>query len=130
MHLDDGAAATLAALEHTGPAIYNIADDDPAPVRDWLPVLADALGAKPPRHVPTWLARLFAGPAAVVMRNRSPRRLQRQSEARTRLDAAIPQLAPGLPRHLLGDRGRRRTRARPRPRTDPGARLSTCPAAR
>jgi nucleoside-diphosphate-sugar epimerase len=67
MHLDDGAAATVAALERSGPAIYNIADDDPAPVRDWLPVLADALGAKPPRHVPTWLARLFAGPAAVVM---------------------------------------------------------------
>ncbi len=67
MHLDDGAAATVAALEHSGPAIYNIADDDPAPVRDWLPVLADALGAKPPRHVPTWLARLVAGPAAVVM---------------------------------------------------------------
>ncbi|MEN3360849.1 MAG: hypothetical protein V7637_4831 [Mycobacteriales bacterium] len=67
MHLDDGAAATVAALEHPGPAIYNIVDDEPAPVRDWLPVLADALGAKPPRHVPTWLARLFAGPAAVVL---------------------------------------------------------------
>jgi 2-alkyl-3-oxoalkanoate reductase len=67
LHLDDGAAATVAALEHSGPAIYNIVDDEPAPVRDWLPVLADALGAKPPRHVPTWLARLVAGPAAVVM---------------------------------------------------------------
>jgi nucleoside-diphosphate-sugar epimerase len=67
LHLDDGAAATVLALEHTGPAIYNIVDDDPAPLRDWLPVLADALGAKPPRHAPTWLARLIAGPAAVVM---------------------------------------------------------------
>jgi nucleoside-diphosphate-sugar epimerase len=67
MHLDDGAAATVAALEHSGPAIYNIVDDEPAPVRDWLPVLANALGAKPPRHVPTWLARLIAGPAAVVL---------------------------------------------------------------
>jgi len=67
LHLDDGAAATVAALEHSGPAIYNIVDDDPAPVRDWLPVLANALGAKPPRHAPTWLARLLAGPAAVVL---------------------------------------------------------------
>ena len=67
LHLDDGAAATVLALEHAGPAIYNIVDDEPAPVRDWLPVLANALGAKPPRHVPTWLARLIAGPAAVEL---------------------------------------------------------------
>jgi 2-alkyl-3-oxoalkanoate reductase len=67
LQLDDGAAATVAALEHSGPAIYNIVDDEPAPVRDWLPVLANALGANPPRHVPAWLARLFAGQAAVVM---------------------------------------------------------------
>jgi len=55
------------ALEHDGPAIYNIVDDEPAPVREWLPVLADALGAKPPRHVPVWLARLIAGDVAVMM---------------------------------------------------------------
>ena len=52
LHLDDGAAATVLALEHAGPAIYNIVDDEPAPVRDWLPVLASALGARPPRHAP------------------------------------------------------------------------------
>jgi nucleoside-diphosphate-sugar epimerase len=67
IHLDDAAAATVLALEHDGPAIYNIVDDDPAPVREWLPVLAGALGAKPPRRVPRWLARLFAGEAAVMM---------------------------------------------------------------
>jgi nucleoside-diphosphate-sugar epimerase len=67
IHLDDAAAATVLALEHDGPAIYNIVDDEPAPVREWLPVLADALGAKPPRHVPVWLARLIAGDAAVMM---------------------------------------------------------------
>ena len=71
LHLDDGAAATVLALEHPGPAIYNIVDDEPAPVRDWLPVLAAALGAKPPRHAPTWLARLVAGPAAVEMATRA-----------------------------------------------------------
>jgi len=67
VHLEDGAAAAVLALEHDEPAIYNIVDDEPAPVREWLPVLAQALGAKPPRHFPKWLARLFAGEAAVVM---------------------------------------------------------------
>ena len=67
IHLDDAAAATVLALEHEGPAIYNIVDDEPAPVRDWLPVLAATLGAKPPRHFPVWLARLIAGDVAVMM---------------------------------------------------------------
>jgi nucleoside-diphosphate-sugar epimerase len=67
IHLEDAAAATVLALEHDGPGIYNIADDEPAPVREWLPVLAQALGARPPRRVPIWLARLLAGEAVVVM---------------------------------------------------------------
>ena len=67
IHLDDAAAATVLALEHDGPGIYNIVDDEPAPVREWLPVLANVLGAKPPRHFPRWLARLFAGEAGVLM---------------------------------------------------------------
>jgi nucleoside-diphosphate-sugar epimerase len=67
IHLEDAAAATVLALEHDGPAVYNIVDDEPAPVREWLPVYAQALGAKPPRRVPKWVARVFAGEAAVVM---------------------------------------------------------------
>jgi 2-alkyl-3-oxoalkanoate reductase len=67
IHLDDAAAATVLALEHDGPGIFNIVDDEPAPVREWLPVLAEALGAGPPRRFPRWLARLIAGEAAVVM---------------------------------------------------------------
>jgi nucleoside-diphosphate-sugar epimerase len=67
IHLEDAAAATVLALEQDGPAIYNIVDDEPAPMREWLPVLAQALDAKPPRRFPTWLARLIAGEAAVVM---------------------------------------------------------------
>jgi len=67
IHVEDAAAATVLAIEHEGPAIYNIVDDDPAPVREWLPVLAQALGAKPPRRLPAWLVRLFAGEATVVM---------------------------------------------------------------
>jgi 2-alkyl-3-oxoalkanoate reductase len=71
IHLDDAAAATVLALEADGAGVYNIVDDEPAPVREWLPVLADALGAKPPRRVPRWLARLFAGEAVVAMATES-----------------------------------------------------------
>jgi 2-alkyl-3-oxoalkanoate reductase len=67
IHLDDAASATVAALDHVGPAVYNITDDEPAATRDWLPVLAQVLGAKPPRHVPTWLARLIMGGALAMM---------------------------------------------------------------
>jgi nucleoside-diphosphate-sugar epimerase len=67
VHIDDAARATLAAIEQGTPGIYNIVDDEPAPVSEWLPTLAAAAGAKPPRRVPAWLARLIAGPAAVAM---------------------------------------------------------------
>jgi nucleoside-diphosphate-sugar epimerase len=67
IHLDDAAAATVLALENGRSGIYNIVDDQPAPVREWLPVLAEALGAKPPRRLPRWLARLFAGEAVVML---------------------------------------------------------------
>jgi 2-alkyl-3-oxoalkanoate reductase len=67
IHLDDAAAATVLALEHDGAGLYNIVDDEPAPARDWLPVLASALGAKPPRHVPSWLARLLMGEGLAMM---------------------------------------------------------------
>ena len=72
IHLEDAAAATVLALDHEDPAIYNIVDDEPAPVREWLPVLAKAVGAKPPRRLPTWLARLLVGEAAVVMGTEVP----------------------------------------------------------
>jgi 2-alkyl-3-oxoalkanoate reductase len=61
IHLDDAAAATVAAIERGKPGIYNIADDDPAPVSDWLPYLAEIVGAKPPMTVPQGLARVVAG---------------------------------------------------------------------
>jgi 2-alkyl-3-oxoalkanoate reductase len=71
IHLDDAAAATVLALEHDKAGIYNIVDDEPAAMREWLPVLANVLGAKPPRHFPRWLARLFAGEALVMMATES-----------------------------------------------------------
>jgi 2-alkyl-3-oxoalkanoate reductase len=67
IHLEDAAAATVLALDAEGPAVFNITDDEPAPMRDWLPVLADALGAKPPYHVPGWLGRLFMGKTLPMM---------------------------------------------------------------
>jgi 2-alkyl-3-oxoalkanoate reductase len=67
IHLDDAAAATVLALEHGRPGLYNITDDEPAPMRDWLPALAAALGARPPRHIPVWLARLIMGKGLVMI---------------------------------------------------------------
>jgi nucleoside-diphosphate-sugar epimerase len=71
VHLDDAAAATVLALERGEPGVYNVVDDEPAPVREWLPALAAAIGAKPPRRVPRWLARLAAGEAGVVLMTES-----------------------------------------------------------
>jgi nucleoside-diphosphate-sugar epimerase len=67
IHLDDAAAATIAAIERGAPGIYNIVDDEPAPLAAWLPELASSLGAKPPRRVPVWLGRLAAGEVGVSM---------------------------------------------------------------
>src|SRR5262245_23831783 len=67
VHIEDAAAATVAAVEHGQPGIYNVVDDEPAPVREWLPALASALGAKPPRRIPRWLARLAAGEIAAII---------------------------------------------------------------
>jgi 2-alkyl-3-oxoalkanoate reductase len=67
IHIDDAAAATVIAVERGRPGIYNIVDDEPAPEREWLPVLASALDAKPPRRIPRWLGRLAAGEAATLM---------------------------------------------------------------
>ncbi len=66
VHVADAAAATLVAAERGASGVYNVVDDEPTPVRDWLPAVAQLLGAKPPRRVPAWLARLLAGPYAVA----------------------------------------------------------------
>jgi nucleoside-diphosphate-sugar epimerase len=63
-HVDDAAAATVLAVEHGLSGIYNIVDDEPAKVSEWLPYLAEAVGAKPPLRMPVWLGRLLAGDAA------------------------------------------------------------------
>jgi 2-alkyl-3-oxoalkanoate reductase len=65
IHLNDAATATIAAVEQGGNGVYNVVDDDPAPVAVWLPYLAEVVGARPPMHVPAWLGRLAAGEVPV-----------------------------------------------------------------
>ncbi len=67
IHIEDAARATVAAIDRADRGIYHICDDEPAPVHDWLPELAAALGARPPFRVPKWVGRLAAGDAAVTM---------------------------------------------------------------
>jgi len=67
LHVEDAAGATVAALGRGAPGVYNVVDDEPAPLHEWLPVYADALGAKLPRRVPVWLAKLVAGGSVAAM---------------------------------------------------------------
>ena len=67
VHIADAAEATVAAVTSGRPGIYNIVDDDPAPVAEWLPAAAAAIGAPEPRHVPRWLGRIFAGEVGAIM---------------------------------------------------------------
>jgi nucleoside-diphosphate-sugar epimerase len=82
VHIDDAAGAIAAALDRGAPGTYNVVDDEPAPLHEWLPVYAEALGAKPPRRVPAWLARLAVGrdlaSAALEMRGASNARAKRE----------------------------------------------------
>jgi nucleoside-diphosphate-sugar epimerase len=67
IHIDDAAAATALAVERGAPGLYNIVDDEPAPVSEWLPYLAEVTGAKAPLRVPVWIARLLVGEPGVSM---------------------------------------------------------------
>jgi nucleoside-diphosphate-sugar epimerase len=67
VHVDDAASATVLAVEQRATGVFDVVDDEPAAVREWLPYLARCAGAKPPMRVPAWLARLLAGEVAVIM---------------------------------------------------------------
>jgi nucleoside-diphosphate-sugar epimerase len=67
VHVDDAASATVLAVEQKATGVFNIVDDEPAPVSEWLPYLAACAGVKPPRRIPAWLARLLAGEMVVGM---------------------------------------------------------------
>lgn len=67
VHVEDAATATILAIEKKARGVFNIVDDEPAAASDWLPYMAECMGAKPPRRIPAWLARLVAGDMAVAM---------------------------------------------------------------
>ena len=91
VHVDDAAAATVAACERGAPGVYNVCDDEPAPMRDWLPAYARAVGAKRPLRVPRLIARLVAGREA-TSRSRPP-----CAAPRTRRRSASSGWAPAHP---------------------------------
>jgi len=82
IHVEDAADACVAALEHGSPGVYNVVDDEPVPLHEWLPVYAETLGAKPPRRVPVWMARVAAGTdlasTAITMRGASNAKAKRE----------------------------------------------------
>lgn len=90
LHVDDAALATALAVERGAPGIYNVVDDDPAPVSEWLPALAREIGAPPPRRVPTWVGRALGGGwVAMVMTE-----ARGASNARARRELGWPPLHP------------------------------------
>ena len=105
IHVDDAASATVAAIEGDSTGVFNVVDDDPAPMRDWLPVYAGALGAPRPLRVPSWLARL--GAAGFVVG--SARHLRGASNARARAELgwapAWPSWREGFARSLAAETG-------------------------
>ena len=100
VHLDDAAAATVLALEGGAPGIYNVVDDEPAPVSEWLPALADAHRREAAAPRPALARPDLGGRSRRRADDRDPRRLEREGEARARLDAPLPELAAGVPCRL------------------------------
>jgi nucleoside-diphosphate-sugar epimerase len=104
IHIADAAEATVAAIEHGRRGVYNIVDDDPAPVAEWLPALAETLGAKQPMRVPRFVGRLFAGEVGVVM----------MTDARGASNAKAKRELGWQPKHPSWDELRRCSRVAPR----------------
>jgi nucleoside-diphosphate-sugar epimerase len=104
IHIDDAAAATVVAIESGKTGLFNIVDDEPAAVAEWLPVLAEAIGAKPPRRVPAWLGRLFAGELGVAMMTESRGASNTKAKRELGWRPAYPSWRTGF-RVGLGDSG-------------------------
>jgi nucleoside-diphosphate-sugar epimerase len=100
IHLSDAAAATVAALTNGTPGIYNIVDDEPARLREWLPAFAAAIGAKRPRRVPTWVARLFAGGFAATMLSQLRGASNAKAKAELGWTPVLPSWREGFREHL------------------------------
>ncbi len=102
LHVADAATATVAALERGGPGIYNVVDDEPAQVAQWLPFLARVAGGRPARRIPVWLGRLLAGEVGVSMMTQV--RGSSNAKARRELDwqPAWPSWRQGFREELAG----------------------------
>ena len=94
IHVDDAASATVRALDHGAPGVYHVTDDEPARMGDWVPAMADAIGAPPPRRIPVWLARMFGGSTVGGMAV-----LRGASNAKARRELGW---APGFPSYREG----------------------------
>ena len=101
LHVTDAASAAVAALDHGAPGVYNVADDEPAPVSEWLPVLAAAVAAKPPLRLPVWLGRLAAGGAAVSMMTQIRGASNAKAKRELRWELAWPTWRDGFARGLF-----------------------------
>jgi nucleoside-diphosphate-sugar epimerase len=95
-HVDDAARAAVLALERGAPGIYNVVDDEPAPMREWLPYFAEAIGAKPPLRVPPWLSRITAGPAITAWATSFPGTSNAKARAELGWTPAIPSWRKGF----------------------------------
>ncbi|HEX2414238.1 MAG TPA: NAD(P)-dependent oxidoreductase [Thermoleophilaceae bacterium] len=102
IHVDDAADATVAALERGAPGAYNVVDDEPAAMREWLPVYAKALGAKPPRRVPAWLARIVAGKMIAEMAESLPGASSEKAKRELGWAPAHPSWRTGFAESLRG----------------------------
>jgi nucleoside-diphosphate-sugar epimerase len=104
LHIDDAASATVAAIERGAPGVYNIADDEPAAVREWMPVLAAAIGGPPPRHVPGWLARPMIGGLFIVMMTTARGMSNAKAKRELGWAPAYPTWREGFRELAVGDR--------------------------
>lgn len=100
LHVQDAASAAVAALDRGAAGLYNIVDDEPAPVNQWLPVLAAAVGAKPPIRLPVWLGRLVGGEAAVSMMTKVRGSSNAKAKRELRWELAWPSWRDGFARGL------------------------------
>lgn len=105
LHLDDAASATVLALETGTRGVFNIVDDEPAPASEWLPCLADCLGAKPPLRLPVWIARLVAGEVAVSMLTRTRGSSNVRAKRELGWEPRWPTWREGFRRGLADDSG-------------------------
>jgi nucleoside-diphosphate-sugar epimerase len=101
----DAAAATAAAVTRGAPGLYQVVDDDPAPVREWLPYLSRCMGAKPPMHVPAWLGRILAGPVVVTMMTQARGAANDKARHELGWSPRYPSWRDGFPEWVKGRNG-------------------------